>query len=170
MDSHFRDWVRMLDRSLALELEAALEKDDVREFLRSAFESNGAMSAAYFVPLLTERRRALAQHAVDSLAAAAHRQTGQQVTVPVPVRVDAPTAYEPAGRVRVGDEPVHGIDTPEIVVEAAEGFQCLLADRDRVVWPLCPDHGSGLHPSRSGSASVWFCPTADHAVGPVVTV
>ncbi|MFJ6699493.1 hypothetical protein ACIQM4_25950 [Streptomyces sp. NPDC091272] len=168
--AHFKNWVRLLDRSLGLDLEAELEKEEVRGFLRSAFESNGAMPPPYFVPLLMERRRALAQHTVDTLAATVRRQTGRQIPVPVPVRVNAPTPYEPTGEVRVGDEPVHGVDAPAIVVEAAEGFQCLLADRDRLIWPLCPDHGSGLHPSRTGPAAVWFCPAADHAVGPVLTV
>ncbi|MFE7756585.1 hypothetical protein [Streptomyces sp. NPDC057418] len=166
MDAYFRDWVRLLDRTLDLELEAALGNDDVRGFLWSAFENNGAMPPAYFVPLLIERRRALAQHAVDSLAATVHQQTGRPVTVPV--QVNAPTAYEPTGQVWVGDEPVHGIDAPAIAVEAAEGFQCLLADRDRLIWPLCPDHGSGLHPFRLGPAAMWFCSKADHAVGPVL--
>ncbi|GAA2941553.1 hypothetical protein ACFPN0_04920 [Kitasatospora cinereorecta] len=85
MDAYFRDWVRLLDRTLDLELEAALGNDDVRGFLWSAFENNGAMPPAYFVPLLIERRRALAQHAVDSLAATVHQQTVRPVTVPVQV-------------------------------------------------------------------------------------
>ncbi|MEV7864165.1 hypothetical protein AB0O86_36720 [Streptomyces hirsutus] len=164
-DGPFRSWLRALSEELGTELEDFLDSEEVLAFLRSAFTRNGSMPAPYFVPLLCAHRQALAQRTVDALITQVRRDTGRRVEVPV--HYETPSVREPEGAVRVGHEPVHGIDPVDIRIESAEGVQCLLADRDRLVWPLCPDHRVGLHAARTPSGATWVCSVTRHAVASI---
>lgn len=161
-DQAFRTWLRTLAEGLTIDPEGALASQDALAFLWSAFAENGAMPPAYFAPLLGAHRQAHAQQAVTALLTQVHAETGRRPDVPV--LYSPPTECEPEGAVRVGHEPVQGIDPSDIHVEAAEGLQCLLADRSRLVWPLCPDHRVGLHATRAVSGAVWVCSMGDHTV------
>ncbi|KAB2592720.1 hypothetical protein [Streptomyces arboris] len=165
-DRAFRMWLRTLAEGLTIDPEGALASQDALAFLWSAFAENGAMPPAYFAPLLGAHRQAHAQQAVTALLTQVHAETGRRLDVPV--RYSPPTAREPEGAVRVGPEVVQGIDPSDIHAEAAEGVQCLLADRDRLVWPLCPDHRVGLHATRAVSGAVWVCSVDDHTVRRIV--
>ncbi|MFJ7271935.1 hypothetical protein ACIQV3_35760 [Streptomyces sp. NPDC099050] len=151
--------------ALDVELEAEPHSADVREFLWTEFTRNGAMSAPYFAPLLVERRRALAQRAVEALLEDVRRDTGHVLTVGV--TSEAPSSLEPAGHVSVGDETIQGIDPSDIFVETAEGLQCLLVDRDRLIWPMCPEHRVGAHAMRTEAGAVWMCSVTSHEVAPI---
>ncbi|MEV7845993.1 hypothetical protein [Streptomyces cyaneofuscatus] len=165
-DRAFRMWLRTLAEGLTTDPEGALASQDALAFLWSAFAENGAMPPAYFAPLLGAHRQAHAQEAVTAMLQQVHAETGRRLDVPV--RHSAPTEREPEGDVRVGPEVVQGIDPSDIHAEAAEGLQCLLADRDRLVWPLCPNHRVGLHATRAASGAVWVCWVSDHTVRRIV--
>ncbi|WP_433402831.1 hypothetical protein [Streptomyces sp. CA-146814] len=165
-DQAFRTWLRTLAASLDTDPEDALASPDALAFLWSAFVENGAMPPSYFAPLLGGHRLAHAQQAVTAMLTQVHTETGRRLDVPV--RQTPPTEREPEGTVHVGPEPVQGIGPAGIHAEAAEGFQCLLADRHRLIWPLCPDHHIGLHATRTASGAVWTCSAGDHTVRPVV--
>ncbi|MFI6063624.1 hypothetical protein [Streptomyces sp. NPDC051286] len=164
-DEGFTAWLRGLAEELDVELEATLYSADVREFLWTVFARNGAMPASYFAPLLVERRRTLAQRAVAALLADVQRDTGRVVAVSV--GSEAPSPLELAGHVSVGGETIQGIDPSDILVETAEGLQCLLADRDRLIWPICPEHRVGTHAMRTEAGAVWVCSVTSHEVAPI---
>lgn len=165
-DEAFRAWLRTLAEGLTTDPEDALDSQGALAFLWAVFGENGAMPPSYFAPLLGAHRQAHAQRAVTVLLKEIHGETGRWVDVPV--RCSPPTEREPEGVVRVGSEAVHGIDPSDIHAEAAEGLQCLLADRDRLIWPLCPDHSVGLHATRAVSGAVWVCSVDDHTVRRIV--
>ncbi|NEA17828.1 hypothetical protein [Streptomyces halstedii] len=165
-DETFRTWLRTLSEELDTDPESALASQDALAFLWSAFVDNGAMPPSYFVPLLSAHRQAHAQQAVTAMLKQVHAETGRRPDVPV--RHSPPSEREPEGMVHIGPEPVQGIDPADIHTEAAEGLQCLLADRDRLIWPLCPDHHVGLHATRTASGAVWTCPAGDHTVQSIV--
>ncbi|MEU0380072.1 hypothetical protein ABZ093_22580 [Streptomyces cyaneofuscatus] len=165
-DEAFRAWLRTLSEVLDTDLEDSLASQAARAFLWAVFGENGAMPPSYFAPLLGPHRQAHAQQAVTALLTQVHAETGRRPDVPV--RYSPPTECEPEGAVRVGHETVQGIDPSDIHVEAAEGLQCLLADRSRLVWPLCPDHRVGLHARRAVSGAVWVCSMGDHTVRRII--
>lgn len=165
-DEAFRTWLRTLSEELDTDPDSALASQDALVFLWSAFVDNGAMPSAYFAPLLSAHRLAHAQQAVTAMLKEVHADTGRRPDVPV--RHSPPTEREPEGAVHVGPEPVQGINPAGIHTEAAEGLQCLFADRYHLVWPLCPDHHVGLHATCTASGAVWTCSAGNHSVRSIV--
>jgi hypothetical protein len=72
------------------------------------------------------------------------------------------------GVVAVAEQPVQALDLAGVAVEAADGFQCFVADTQALVWPVCPRHGNGAHPALVGDTAVWTCRTGDHVLGPII--
>ncbi|MFH8574629.1 hypothetical protein OHB11_02200 [Streptomyces zaomyceticus] len=169
-DPAFRDWLRSLSEILDIALDAdigtVLETDlgapDTLAFLRTAFARNGAMPTLYFAEFLGEHRRTHAERAVTALLGQVRRDTGRAFDIPV--RYEWPAEREATGQVTVGHEPIHGIGAVGIAVEAAEGVQCHLADRDRLVWPLCPTHRTGTRATRTAAGAAWVCRAGAHVV------
>ncbi|WP_435972473.1 hypothetical protein [Streptomyces sp. Qhu_M48] len=163
-DPAFRAWLRTLADDLDLDLDRVDNSGAPGRlaFFRDTFSYNGAVPAPYFVPLLAEHRRIHAERVVTALLVGVYGDTGR--TLDVPVHYEWPGEQEPAGRLTVGHETVHGIDPADIALEAAEGVQCLLADRDRLVWPLCPDHRVGVHATPTPTGPAWVCAAGAHVV------
>ncbi|MFB7513314.1 hypothetical protein [Streptomyces sp. NPDC056144] len=139
-------------------------------FLAEVFTRNGAVPDDHLVALLAEHRKEVALAVVGALLDQVRRDTGQVLRVPV--TYDPPEEWgDPLGRLAVGDEAVWGIHPADLAVGAAEGVQCLLADRDRVLWPVCPDHRVVPHPARDPSgAPAWVCSVTQHVVGSIPRV
>jgi hypothetical protein len=50
----------------------------------------------------------------------------------------------------------------------ADAVQEAIAELDWVVWPLCPNHGVGLHAAEFGDRAHWHCGIADgHVVSAI---
>ncbi|WP_335939513.1 hypothetical protein [Streptomyces sp. PTD5-9] len=162
-DPAFRAWLRVLSDELDTDLADYLDSPEVLGFLWATFTRNGATPAARFAPLLCTHRRVLADRTVAALLAQVRRDTGRALDVPV--FCEPPSGREPTGRLAVGNERVRGVDPVDISVETAEGVQCFLADRDHLVWPLCPDHGVAPHATRTPAGAAWFCSVTSHVVG-----
>ncbi|MGW1929708.1 hypothetical protein [Streptomyces sp. NPDC001919] len=164
-DPAFLAWLRSLSHALDLDAEAELGSPGGRAFLRTGFAENGAVPAALFAPLVDEHRRIHAERVVAALLARARRDTGRPLDVPV--RHEWSDAPGGIGRVSVGHETVGGLDPVDIAVSAAEGVQCHLADRELLVWPLCPDHRTGPHAARTPEGAAWVCSVTGHVVAPL---
>ncbi|MFE6709560.1 hypothetical protein [Streptomyces sp. NPDC057695] len=182
-DPAFLAWLRMLSHDLDLDLGLGPGPDVGRDFdpaldieaeggspgglafLRAAFADNGAVPAPFFAPLVDEHRRIHAERVVAGLLARARRDTGRALDVPV--RHEWSDVPDGIGRVFVGHEIVGGLDPVDIAVSAAEGVQCHLAERERLVWPLCPDHRTGPHAARTPEGAAWVCSVTGHVVAPV---
>jgi hypothetical protein len=161
-DPAFRTWLRALSDEIDAEFEAHLDAPEALDLLWTTFTHNGAMPAARFAPILGAHRREHAERTVTALLARVRRDTGR--VLDVPVFSEPPSAREPAGCLTVGHERVRGVDPVDITLEAAEGVQCFLADRDRLVWPLCPDHHTAPHPARTPAGASWVCYVTSHPV------
>ncbi|MEK9518479.1 hypothetical protein MIU24_03535 [Streptomyces venezuelae] len=156
---------RDFDPALDIEAEAACGSPGGLAFLRAAFADNGAAPAPFFAPLVDEHRRIHAERVVAALLARARQDTGRALDVPV--RHEWSDVPDGIGRVSVGHEIVNGLDPVDIAVSAAEGVQCHLAERERLVWPLCPDHRTGPHATRTPEGAAWVCSVTGHVVAPV---
>ncbi|WP_405010885.1 hypothetical protein [Kitasatospora sp. NBC_01539] len=57
-----------------------------------------------------------------------------------------------------GDLPAEAGDLLSAAVTAVAGHvQESVMERDRAVWPLCPDHRLGLHAVQRDGAALWWC-------------
>ncbi|OKJ63622.1 hypothetical protein AMK27_12300 [Streptomyces sp. CB02009] len=164
-DPAFRAWLRALSHAFDHDFEEDLGSPGGRAFLLAAFTDNGAVPAPHFAPLVDEYRRVHAERVVAALLARARRDTGRAFDVPV--RHEWSDAPDGIGSVFVGHEPVEGLDPVGMAVAAAEGVQCHLADRELLVWPLCPDHRTGPHATRTPDGAAWVCSVTHHVVAPV---
>ncbi|WP_055601929.1 hypothetical protein [Streptomyces aureus] len=164
-DPAFRAWLQALSHALGRDFEEDLGSPGARAFLRTAFTDNGAVPAPHFAPLVDEHRRVHAERVVTALLDRARRDTGR--IFDVPVRSEWSDDRDGIGRVSVGHEPVEGLDPVDIAVSAAEGVQCHLADRELLVWPLCPDHRTGPHATRTPGGAAWVCSVTGHVVAPL---
>ncbi|WP_338491114.1 hypothetical protein [Streptomyces sp. SJL17-4] len=164
-DPAFRAWLQTLSHAVGHDFEEELASPGGRAFLRTTFTDNGAVPAPCFAPLVDEHRRVHAERVVTALLARAHRDTGR--TFDVPVRYEWSDDRDGIGRVSVGHETVDALDPVDIAVTAAEGLQCHLADRELLVWPLCPDHRTGPHATRTPTGAAWVCSVTGHVVAPL---
>ncbi|MDX2563104.1 hypothetical protein PV371_26085 [Streptomyces sp. TX20-6-3] len=164
-DPVFLAWLQVLSHAFDHDFEEDLGSPGGRAFLRATFTDNGGVPARLFAPLVDEHRRVHAERVVTALLARASRDTGR--TFDVPVHHEWSDEPDGIGRVSVGHEPVEGLDPVDIAVAAAEGVQCHLADRERLVWPLCPAHRTGLHATRTPDGAAWVCSVTHHVVAPV---
>ncbi|MBQ0830226.1 hypothetical protein [Streptomyces tagetis] len=164
-DPAFRAWLQVLSDELDTDIAGRLGSPEVFAFLRTTFARNGAMPAAHFAPLLSTHRRVLAERTVTALLEQVRQDTGRVFVVPV--FCEPPHGREPTGLLTIGNERVRGVDPIDISVETAEGVQCLLADRDRLLWPLCPDHGTAPHTTRTPAGATWLCSVTSHVVRPL---
>ncbi|MFE0644108.1 hypothetical protein ACFW2Y_21215 [Streptomyces sp. NPDC058877] len=162
-DPAFRAWLRSLADDLGIDLEDHLGSPELLDFLWTTFTHNGSMHPARFAPLLGAYRQEHAKRTVAALLAEVHHDTGR--TLDVPVLYEPPSERELTGHLAVGHERVRGVDPVDITVEAAEGVQCFLADTDRLIWPLCPDHHVAPHPARTSAGGAWVCSVTSHLVG-----
>jgi hypothetical protein len=56
--------------------------------------------------------------------------------------------------------PEEAVDLESALVAVADHLQGAIADADFKIWPVCPDHGLGLHPKQVGVEAVWWCNAA----------
>ena len=55
-----------------------------------------------------------------------------------------------------------------IDITAVSGFrdvQEFVSELEYKIWPVCPDHGYGLHATARNGSAVWWCRVRAHAVG-----
>ncbi|MBD0710268.1 MULTISPECIES: hypothetical protein [unclassified Streptomyces] len=164
-DPAFLGRLRSVSEELATDLTEELGAPRVLAFLWTTFLRNGDLPTAYFLPLLVRFREESAERTVAALLARIRAETGR--TFAVPVSYEPPDEHEPLGRLSAGHEAVWGLDPVDIAVCAAEGVQCLLADRDRFLWPLCPDHRVVPHATRTPGGAAWVCSVTSHVVAPI---
>ncbi|BAJ27003.1 MULTISPECIES: hypothetical protein [Kitasatospora] len=131
-----------------------------RRWLANVFDAHGEVPPAYLLDLLFERRGALARTALDLLRDAAERDLG--IAPDLRVRADAHSDYEPSGEVEVHGEQIRAVGLPEALAAVAGAVQSFLAEAHRVVWPVCPEHRTGVHPALTAGTAVWHCTTGAH--------
>ncbi|MEU1804285.1 hypothetical protein [Streptomyces sp. NPDC019937] len=154
-----RDFITWLER---IEKDLHISAQDLKSasWVREVFTTHGELPSARFAHLAFEHRANLTADAVASVTTAARLDTGRDVSL-APYLVP-PDEHLPGGSIGVAESDVHACDPVGILVEVADAVQTFVADTYGVVWPVCPDHRSGVHPTRHGSDAVWWCNTGRH--------
>jgi hypothetical protein len=106
-----------------------------------------------------------AQQAVASVAADWQRQGGAPQDVMVWLDGDAEVCIWVNGG---GTIPSAWGDAHELVVSVADYLQAELCEAGARphAWPVCPEHGVGLHAALEGEA-VWWCRPGGHAIAAI---
>lgn len=123
----------------------------VRPWLEEVFDSHGSAPAWYVEELAAQRQRELVAELVPVVLDQAEAALGHRPEM----RVDGNT---------VGHDQVWAVTRALALVWIADAAQSLIASRDRVVWPVCPQHRVGQHPELRDGIAVWVCRTGDHVV------
>ncbi|MFF9520831.1 hypothetical protein ACF1DV_02460 [Streptomyces achromogenes] len=117
--------------------------DEYRSWAHTVFSRNGELPPADFGALLHARRVRLTERALDILAEHGTRNGGR-VDGLRPWVEDTGEAF-PLGMATVGDELVDAFTWQEIVICVVRGVQAHVAEAREERWPVCPEHGRGLH-------------------------
>jgi hypothetical protein len=112
----------------------------------------------------------LAPHRIDNLRLALHSVQADfspvRIVDDMHLRVDE-EEYGERARITLHDQSLlstgngipasAGDDPTDSLVAIAEEVQDEVADRFRLVWPVCPEHRLGTHPVKAESAAWWRC-------------
>lgn len=126
--------------------------DEYRSWAYTVFSRNGELPPADFGALLHARRVRLTERALDILAEHGTWDGG---------RVEDTGEAFPLGMATVGDELVDAFTWQEIVICVVRGVQAHVAEAREERWPVCPEHGRGLHagPAQGRGPSLAFVVT-----------
>ncbi|MFH9663459.1 hypothetical protein ACH4NF_34930 [Streptomyces sp. NPDC017248] len=159
---YFTAWhlrcVEVLDAARATDM----GDDEYRSWAYTVFSRNGELPPAAFGALLHARRVRLTERALDLLAEHDARDAGP-VEIPRPWVEDPGEAF-PLGMATVGGELVDSFTWQGIVICVARGVQAYVAEAREELWPVCPDHGRGLHAAPAQGRAAWWCLATDHVV------
>ena len=68
---------------------------------------------------------------------------------------------------RFATTPISGLTQAAVAVEVADFMQGEVMEDVHGAWPLCRDHGVGLHPALSSERAAWTCRAGAHAVADI---
>jgi hypothetical protein len=122
------------------------------------------MTTEYLAPHVMERRTRLAEAAVAALQrdilAAGHPRPDIIIDA-----MDPEPCFE-MGIITVEGSQIQSVDAQGALAEAADGVQTYMATPGWIVWPVCPDHGLGVHPCITSGEAEWLC-SAGHVLRPI---
>ncbi|WP_330456066.1 hypothetical protein OIB37_03810 [Streptomyces sp. NBC_00820] len=160
----FTRWLTRLREDIDVDFNPFAPDPGVSGWLLSLFRDNGELTTGHLAPYVMARRTVLAESAVAALTrdirAAGH---------PAPdivIDVMEPDPQFSLGKVSVESTHIQSVDAQGVLAEAADGVQTYLACPGRTVWPTCPDHGLGVHPSAASGVAEWVC-SAGHILRPI---
>ncbi|MGW2396635.1 hypothetical protein ACWCYY_08805 [Kitasatospora sp. NPDC001664] len=157
----FHTWLAVLAGEPELDLDPARLSDDALAWLRAVRDAHGEVAPPYLPELMLERRAALAETALAALRAAAERDLGLRLDGLRP-EVEAECDFDPIGSVGLFGEQVRALGLEEAKVTVADAVQTFVAHVHLRVWPVCRDHGAGLHPGLTDRRAVWCCRVGGH--------
>ncbi|WP_217545209.1 hypothetical protein [Streptomyces sp. GbtcB6] len=163
-DLAFARWLTRLRDDIDVDFDPFDRDPAIGEWLYSLFRDNGEMTTDHLAPHVTARRTFLAESSVAVLIrdirAAGH---------PAPdivIDVMDPDSQFRLGKVAVEGTHIQSVDAQGVLAEAADGVQTYVAYPGWTVWPTCPAHGLGVHPSNTAGVAEWVC-SAGHVVRPI---
>ncbi|GIE59871.1 hypothetical protein BJY16_005743 [Actinoplanes octamycinicus] len=164
----FRRWLDGLAAGGdTLDWDPASEHAEFRAWIASVYAGNGAMTMPWLERLIHERRRDLVVHALRRVKDRAEAELGS-FDGPAVTTV-APSDEEPNGIVRCGyGDRITELTSDRVTVTVADRVQDWIARDRRVVWPVCPEHGRGLHAMLDDGTPSWICGHTHHRVSTIV--
>lgn len=156
----FGSWLATLADEPELGLDPSRLSPEVLAWLREVRDRHGEVPPPYLPELMLERRAEVAGAALAVLRAAAERDLA--LPVDLQPEVEAESGYDPIGSVGLFGEQVRALGPEEAKVTVAEAVQTFVAHVHLTVWPVCPDHRTGLHPELTGGQALWRCRAGGH--------
>ncbi|MFE7215428.1 hypothetical protein ACFU93_37020 [Streptomyces sp. NPDC057611] len=159
----FAAWHACVARQLDAGRSAAdLQDDEYRSWAYEVYCQHGEIPEAAFADHLHLRQLRLSERALKCLADRDLRSGGPG-EAPEPY-AESPGEQFPTGLVNVGDERIGSFLWQEIVADVGRGGQAHVAEARGKLWPVCPEHGRGLHAAATGGRAGWWCLATDHLV------
>ncbi|MFJ8041623.1 hypothetical protein ACIRBX_14100 [Kitasatospora sp. NPDC096147] len=156
----FTAWLAVLAEESELQLDPAGLSPDALAWLRDVRDGHGEVPPPYLAELVLARRTAVAAAALARLRPVVERETG--LPLDLWLEVEQASEYDPIGSARLFGEHVRSPELEDARVTVAEAVQTYLASRHRVVWPVCPDHRTGLHADLTDGRAAWHCRPGGH--------
>ncbi|MFE9765976.1 hypothetical protein ACFYPC_15860 [Streptomyces sp. NPDC005808] len=119
----------------------------------------GGIPEREFCELWTERTFSLARSAFRLVSASVEGEIGKRVDGEEFCYIDyfRDPEFGPVGVVRIKSTEVSTPDWTDVLGVMAEGVQEFVMGHYRMVWPVCGQHGLGLHVGYLQEAAVWKC-------------
>lgn len=152
----FDEWLVTLGGSVSSE---------ATELLRRIFDVYGPVSAERAEQIGREHQMALARVAVVLVGQDIAATTDEEVP-PFEYRADEEGVWL-AYRGQSATTPLAAVTQPEMTVEVAGFMQDEVMADVHEAWPECPQHRTGLYPSRAAYQAVWTCRVGSHVVATI---
>ncbi|WP_316776650.1 hypothetical protein [Streptomyces sasae] len=160
----FTRWLTRLRDDIEVDFNPFHRDPAVGEWLYSLFRDNGEMTTAHLAPHVMARRTLLAESSVAApirdIRAAGHRAPD------IVIDVMEPGLPYSLGKISVEGTHIFSVDAQGVLAEAVDGVQTYVAYPGWTVWPTCPAHRLGVHPSSTAGLAEWFC-SAGHVLRPI---
>ncbi|MFD3590634.1 hypothetical protein [Streptomyces sp. NPDC058683] len=165
--SNFSDWQDRMLRAVWRHGEQLPE--GVLTWMSELYGELGEISQTEFCESWTARTFSTARSAFEVVVRSAEEETGKAATGDEFCYIDylRDPDLGPVGVVRIKSAEVSTPDWVEVLGAVAEGVQEFVMSHHRVAWPICGDHGRGLHVGYFHETAVWKC-TGGTAEGHVV--
>jgi len=160
----FTCWLARLREDIDVDFDPFDRDPAVGEWLYSLFRANGEMTTDHLAPHVMAHRTRLAESAVAVLT----RDVQAAGLTPPDIVIDVmdPDDQFALGKISVEGTHIQSVAAQGVLAEAADGVQTYLAYPGWTVWPTCPAHELGLHPSITAGVAEWVC-SVGHAVRPI---
>ncbi|MEU4653840.1 hypothetical protein AB0G32_07845 [Streptomyces sp. NPDC023723] len=165
--SNFSDWQNRMLRAVWRHGEPLPET--VTAWMSELYGGYGEMPEAKFCESWTARTFSMSRSALEVVSRSVEEDTGKAVTGDEVCYVDylRDPDLGPVGVVRIKSAEVSMPDWAEVLGAVAEGVQEFVMSHHRVAWPVCDQHGRGLHVTYFHETAVCEC-TGGTAGGHVV--
>jgi hypothetical protein len=162
----FESWLRDTSGGLGVNIEYVAEVNQYAfQWFRGIYDELG--------PVSERRLRALFDEACDRSTRIALDIWTREVQSSGLEMVDAQIEVRPSRRMAGGrdhyflDRQVNYWVVVSAVKDIGELIQDYIMERDFKTWPVCEEHGFGLHLDKVQGQVVWRCRPQDHVVGVV---
>lgn len=154
---NFPDWQDRMLRAVWRHGENLPE--EVRAWISELYEESGEIPETEFCELWTERTFSMARSAFEVVSRSTEEDTGKRVTGEEFDYINYLRDPElgPIGVVRIKSTEVSTPDWVEVLGAMTEGVQEFVMSHYGMVWPVCIEHGRGLHVGYSHETAVWEC-------------
>ncbi|MFI0539050.1 hypothetical protein ACH3VS_09230 [Streptomyces sp. WSLK1-3] len=132
---------------------------EVVTWMSELYGELGGIPEDEFCASWTARTFSMARSAFEVVVRAAERETGKAATGDEFCYLDYVRDPDlgPVGVVRIKSSEVSTPDRAGVLGAVADGVQEFMMSHHRVTWPVCGDHGRGLHVGYVHETAVWNC-------------
>jgi hypothetical protein len=159
----FRRWLNAGDLAIDIDIECLMQNEEALEWYREIFRQYGPIPAARLRKLIEQTRESVLPSALAIFLQEIRRKRGEELSFIIEKaqrnRFDSRNGFYLIGR------ELYSLTIQDGVAEIGEIIQDELIDRDQEVWPVCPEHTVGLHPSVVDGRAVWWCMPGNHSLG-----